>query len=74
MIGLFQENGPCHFVGSATEPTLNPYSFNEYANMLYVDQPIGVGFSYGTGQRYPARLSKAQSASNTFILLPEQLH
>jgi carboxypeptidase C (cathepsin A) len=45
MIGLFQENGPCHFEDNATEPTLNPYSWNEYANMLYVDQPFGVGFS-----------------------------
>ncbi|KAN0094201.1 carboxypeptidase-like protein S1 [Hyaloscypha variabilis] len=48
MIGLFQENGPCHFVNGDSTPSLNPYSFNEYANMLYVDQPIGVGFSYGT--------------------------
>ncbi|GME26731.1 carboxypeptidase s1 [Neofusicoccum parvum] len=48
MIGLFQENGPCHFVDGATEPSLNEYSWNSYANMLYIDQPIGVGFSYGT--------------------------
>ncbi|TVY22431.1 Carboxypeptidase S1 [Lachnellula hyalina] len=48
MIGLFQENGPCHFVDGSSTPSLNPYSFNEYANMLYVDQPIGTGFSYGT--------------------------
>ena len=48
MIGLFQENGPCHFVNGASTPSLNPNSFNEYANMLYVDQPIGTGFSYGT--------------------------
>ena len=48
MIGLFQENGPCHFVNGASTPSLNPYSWNTYANMLYVDQPIGTGFSYGT--------------------------
>ncbi|KAI0107323.1 putative carboxypeptidase S1 [Hypoxylon sp. NC0597] len=44
---LFTENGPCHFVNNETTPSLNPYSFNEYANMLYVDQPVSVGFSYG---------------------------
>ncbi|KAI9755376.1 MAG: hypothetical protein M4579_004305 [Chaenotheca gracillima] len=48
MIGLFQENGPCRFVNGASTPSLNPYSFNSYANMLYIDQPIGTGFSYGT--------------------------
>ncbi|KAH6647100.1 Alpha/Beta hydrolase protein [Truncatella angustata] len=48
MIGLFQENGPCQFYNGASTPSLNPYSFNEYANMIYVDQPIGTGFSYGT--------------------------
>ncbi|KAL9601738.1 MAG: hypothetical protein Q9219_002349 [cf. Caloplaca sp. 3 TL-2023] len=48
MIGLFQENGPCHFVNGASTPSLNQYSWNTYANMLYIDQPIGVGFSYGT--------------------------
>jgi len=48
MIGLFQENGPCHFVNGASTPSVNPNSWNAYANMLYVDQPIGTGFSYGT--------------------------
>lgn len=48
MIGLFQENGPCHFVNGEDTPSLNKYSWNNYANMLYIDQPIGVGFSYGT--------------------------
>ncbi|KAM0431016.1 hypothetical protein ACHAPT_005653 [Fusarium lateritium] len=48
MVGLFQEHGPCHFVDNQTEPTLNPHSWNEYANMIYIDQPIGTGFSVGT--------------------------
>ncbi|KAH8664632.1 carboxypeptidase-like protein S1 [Xylariales sp. PMI_506] len=48
MIGLFQENGPCQFYNGSSTPSLNPYSFNEFANMIYVDQPIGTGFSYGT--------------------------
>ena len=41
MIGLFQENGPCRFENNASEPSLNPYSFNNVANMLYIDQPVG---------------------------------
>ena len=49
MIGLFQENGPCTFNNvSGSTPVLNPHSWNNVANMLYVDQPIGTGFSYGS--------------------------
>jgi carboxypeptidase C (cathepsin A) len=39
MIGLFEENGPCQFYSGSSTPSLNPYSWNEYANMLYIDQP-----------------------------------
>ncbi|KAH9954498.1 putative carboxypeptidase S1 [Lactifluus volemus] len=49
MFGLFMENGPCTFNNvSGQDPVLNPRSWNNVANMLYVDQPIGVGFSYGS--------------------------
>jgi carboxypeptidase C (cathepsin A) len=49
MVGLFAENGPCTFNNvSGPIPVLNPYSWNNVANMLYIDQPIGTGFSYGS--------------------------
>ena len=38
LIGLLQENGPC-FVGNDSNSTyLNPWSWNNEVNMLYIDQ------------------------------------
>ncbi|KAI9430840.1 putative carboxypeptidase S1 [Lactarius indigo] len=60
MIGLFQENGPCTFNNvQGPTPVLNPNSWNNVANMLYVDQPIGTGFSFG-----------AESATSTVTAAP----
>ncbi|KAG6909963.1 hypothetical protein DXG01_014232 [Tephrocybe rancida] len=47
MIGLFQEHGPCRITNDSSSVTLNPYSWNNEANVLYIDQPVGVGFSHG---------------------------
>ncbi|KAG6831447.1 hypothetical protein H0H87_005119 [Tephrocybe sp. NHM501043] len=47
MIGLFQEHGPCRITNDSSTVTLNPYSWNNEANVLYIDQPVGVGFSHG---------------------------
>eukprot|EP00611_Tribonema_gayanum_P026394 TRINITY_DN627_c0_g3_i1.p1 TRINITY_DN627_c0_g3~~TRINITY_DN627_c0_g3_i1.p1 ORF type:complete len:544 (-),score=164.92 TRINITY_DN627_c0_g3_i1:674-2152(-) len=46
MLGLLTEHGP--FLVRAGGQTLeaNPFSWNLHANMLYVEQPCGVGFSY----------------------------
>ncbi|KAI4246176.1 MAG: hypothetical protein L6R40_002129 [Gallowayella cf. fulva] len=46
MIGLLQENGPCIINRDSNSTTLNPWSWNNEVNMLYIDQPNQVGFSY----------------------------
>ncbi|KAJ7598714.1 serine carboxypeptidase [Mycena floridula] len=48
MIGLFQELGPCRINNASTGVTLNPFSWNTNSNMLFIDQPIGAGWSHGT--------------------------
>ncbi|KAJ3496145.1 hypothetical protein NLG97_g2868 [Lecanicillium saksenae] len=46
MLGLLQENGPC-FVNSDSKTTrINPWSWNNKVNMLYIDNPTQCGFSY----------------------------
>jgi carboxypeptidase C (cathepsin A) len=47
MIGLLQEHGPCRINNDSSAVTRNPYSWNNEANVLYIDQPVGVGFSHG---------------------------
>jgi len=47
-IALFYENGP-FTINKNLSLSLNPYSWNSKANLLYVDQPVGTGFSYGSG-------------------------
>ncbi|CZT08422.1 hypothetical protein WAI453_007252 [Rhynchosporium graminicola] len=47
LIGLFEELGPCNITANLTTQ-VNPYSFSEVSNMLFLSQPLGVGFSYGS--------------------------
>ncbi|KAJ6491330.1 alpha/beta-hydrolase [Mycena vitilis] len=48
--GYFKaQNGPCTVNSDGNSTTLNPYSWNNISNMLYIDQPLGAGFSTGAG-------------------------
>mmetsp|Transcript_5183 Transcript_5183/g.17425 ORF Transcript_5183/g.17425 Transcript_5183/m.17425 type:complete len:453 (+) Transcript_5183:1934-3292(+) len=48
-LALFAENGPCSVNANGTGTVRNPNGWNEHANLIFVDQPTGTGFSYGTG-------------------------
>ncbi|KAK7524696.1 Alpha/Beta hydrolase protein [Phyllosticta citriasiana] len=63
MIGLFQENGPC-CIDQDGNLYSNPYSWNNATNMLYIDQPTQVGFSYSVP------LPGYYSSQGDLILLP----
>lgn len=45
-IAMFYENGPYAFQADGVSLKKNPSSWNEWANVIYVDQPIGTGFSH----------------------------
>ena len=44
-MGLFMELGPCRILDEKG-PTFHPESWNSNANIFFIDQPVGVGFSY----------------------------
>jgi carboxypeptidase C (cathepsin A) len=49
-IALFNENGPCSVKMSGMSTKKNAFSWNSKANMLFIDQPAGTGFSFGEAE------------------------
>jgi len=45
--GFFQENGRFIWSWAMYQPQINPYSWVNLTNVLWVEQPVGTGFSQG---------------------------
>ncbi|GAB2298159.1 Serine carboxypeptidase-like 20 [Dionaea muscipula] len=78
--GFVYEHGPFNFE-AATQPGdlptlhLNPYSWSKVSNILYLDSPAGVGFSYSeNADDYITGDLKTASDSHTFLLKWFQLY
>ncbi|KAI0265296.1 alpha/beta-hydrolase [Gloeopeniophorella convolvens] len=46
--GFLQENGPISWQFGQAKPTQNPFSWTNLGHMLWIEQPVGTGFSQGT--------------------------
>jgi serine carboxypeptidase-like clade 1 len=50
LLGFIQEHGPVVFPDYTPQPVNNKFSWNQFANMLYLESPAGVGFSVNDNQ------------------------
>ncbi|RHY94396.1 hypothetical protein DYB35_006599, partial [Aphanomyces astaci] len=47
---LLNENGPCSIGDDGNSTQFNAHSWTNHANMIWIDQPTGVGFSFSGGR------------------------
>lgn len=67
--GAMMENGPFHPNSESGALTQNEYSWNKVSNMLYVDSPAGVGWSYSNTSSDLSTNDAATARDNLAFLL-----
>ncbi|CAA2989226.1 serine carboxypeptidase-like 7 [Olea europaea subsp. europaea] len=73
LVAIFYDFGPCafdveNFDGSLPSFILNPYSWTKVANIIFIDAPVGTGFSYAkTSQGYSSSDNKSAKDIFTFL-------
>ncbi|KAK5121456.1 hypothetical protein LTR85_005289 [Meristemomyces frigidus] len=64
--GLLQENGPFLWQSGTYSPIKNPYAWTNLTNMVWVDQPIGTGFS-PAAPGAPAKIKNEKDVAEDFM-------
>uniref|UniRef100_A0A8C2J7Y9 Carboxypeptidase n=1 Tax=Cyprinus carpio TaxID=7962 RepID=A0A8C2J7Y9_CYPCA len=67
--GLLTEHGPFLIQDDGATLEYNPYSWNKIANVLYLESPAGVGFSYSDDKKYTT--NDTEVATNNYLALKE---
>ncbi|KAJ3701508.1 hypothetical protein LUZ61_005213 [Rhynchospora tenuis] len=70
-VGAFSENGP--FRPNGQNLVRNEYSWNKEANMLYLETPAGVGFSYSMDTSYYDNVDDKMTARDNLVFLQRWL-
>ncbi|XP_018827734.2 serine carboxypeptidase-like 45 [Juglans regia] len=65
--GAFIEHGP--FRPSGNNLVKNEYSWNKEANMLYLESPAGVGFSYSSNKSFYSYVDDEITAQDSLLFL-----
>lgn len=63
------ELGPCRVINADNGTVHHPESWNSNANVFFVDQPIGVGFSYADYGEYVVRIHNLPKEIDDFDYL-----
>lgn len=67
--GLLFEHGPCFVASNGTATERNEYSWNEKLNIIYLDEPVGTGYSYADGDEILTTLKDLAVDVHAFLQL-----